>query len=158
MPGLQIQPTFMAMTAQQIHLLRTSFALIERETHVAALVFYQRLFTLDPSLRPLFKRGIEEQSRKLMDMLGLAVSLTTKPGALESELRELGARHHGYGVRQEHYDTVGRALLEMLAEVLDAEFTPPVREAWTEFYQLIARTMQAGAAAATQHQTAAASR
>jgi hemoglobin-like flavoprotein len=155
MPG---QPILVVMTAEQIHLLRKSFDAIERETHVAALVFYQRLFALDPSLRPLFKRGIEEQSRKLMDMLGLAVSLATSPAVLERELRELGARHHGYGVRLEHYETVGRALLEMLAEVLDAEFTPPVRETWTGFYQFMARTMQAGAAAATQPQTAAAAR
>jgi hemoglobin-like flavoprotein len=148
----------MAMTAQQIHLLRKSFDAIERETHVAALVFYQKLFALDPSLRPLFKRGIEEQSRKLMDMLGLAVSLATSPAVLERELRELGARHHGYGVRLEHYETVGRALLEMLAEVLDDACTPPVREAWTEFYQFIARTMQTGAATAMQLQREAAAR
>src|SRR5882724_9338531 len=98
------------MTDEQIHLLRKSFNAIEAQTHVAALVFYRRLFALDPSLRPLFKTGIEEQSRKLIDMLGLALSLLKMPDTLEVELRELGARHQTYGVRDEHYETVGRAM------------------------------------------------
>ena len=50
----------------QKHRLRKTFALVERQSHVAALVFYQRLFELDPMLRPLFKTDIEEQAAKLM--------------------------------------------------------------------------------------------
>jgi hemoglobin-like flavoprotein len=136
------------MTAEQIYLLRKTFDIVERQAHVAALVFYRRLFSIDPALRPLFKHDIEEQSRKLIEMLGVAISLTTKPGALEAELRELGARHAGYGVRDEHYDTVGGAMLEMLAEVLGAEFTPGVREAWATFYSATAKAMKRGAAEA----------
>jgi len=143
------------MTDEQIHLLRNSFDAIEAQTLVAALVFYRRLFALDPSLRPLFKGSIEEQSRKLIDMLGLALSLLTRPGALEVELRELGARHRTYGVRDEYYDTVGRAMLEMLADVLGAEFTPMVNEAWAKFYGFMAETMKSGAATAAPLQTKA---
>src|SRR5436309_3317242 len=133
------------MTAEQIHLLRKSFDAVEAQAHVAALVFYRRLFSLDPSLRPLFKGSIEEQSRKIIDMLGLALSLSGNPGALEEELRQLGARHQTYGVRNEHYDVVGRAMLEMLADVLRAEFTPAVHEAWAKFYNFMAETMKSGA-------------
>ena len=130
------------MTDEQIHLLRKSFDAVEAQAHVAALVFYRKLFALDPELRPLFKTGIEEQSRKLIDMLGLALSLLTRPGAFEAELRELGARHRTYGVRDEHYETVGRAMLDMLAEVLGREFTPMVRDAWAKFYNFTAETMK----------------
>ncbi len=133
------------MTTEQVHLLRKSFERVERHSHVAALVFYRRLFQLDPALRPLFKTEIEEQSRKLLDMLGLALTLTDRPATLEAELRALGARHAGYGVRESHYETVGRAMLEMLAEVLDKEFTPSVRGAWVEFYTFTAAAMQRGA-------------
>ena len=49
------------MTGDQIYLLRKSFKRIEQHSQVAALVFYQRLFELDPRLRPLFKDNIEEQ-------------------------------------------------------------------------------------------------
>src|SRR5262245_59677712 len=136
------------MTPEEIHLLRKSFDRVERESHVAALVFYRRLFELDPALRPLFKTNIEEQARKLIEMLGLALSLTEQPGRLETELMALGARHVGYGVTEEHYATVGRALLAMLAEVLGKHFTATTGQAWLGFYTFIADTMKRGAAGA----------
>ena len=136
------------MTPDQIHLLRRSFAKIEPKASLAALVFYRRLFELAPQVRHLFKSDIESQSAKLMDMIGLAVSLTDRPGSLESELRELGARHLDYGTLDAHYAVVGTALLDMLSEVLGDVFTPATKAAWTEFYALISRKMIEGAAAA----------
>ena len=50
------------MTSDQIQLIRESFALVAPRAEVAALVFYKRLFELDPSLRPLFRPDIEEQA------------------------------------------------------------------------------------------------
>jgi len=130
------------MTDDQVYLLRKSFHRVEQQSRVAALVFYRRLFELDPRVRPLFKTDIEEQSGKLMDMLGLVLSLSERPERLRTELRELGARHVGYGVRNEHYETVGRALLDMFAQVLAEDFTPPIRSAWTEFYKFMANAMK----------------
>jgi methyl-accepting chemotaxis protein len=136
------------MTPDQIHLLRRSFAKLEPHATVAALAFYRRLFELAPQVRPLFKNDIESQSAKLMDMIALAVSLTDRPVAMEGELRELGARHLDYGTMDEHYPVVGAALLDMLAVVLDDDFTPATKAAWTEFYGFITQTMIEGAAAA----------
>jgi hemoglobin-like flavoprotein len=133
------------MSPTQVHLIRKSFAQLERHKHVSALVFYRRLFELDPTLRPLFKGDIEEQSRKLLDMLGALISMLERPLGLELELRAMGARHSGYGVKDAHYATVGRALLDMLAETLDKSFTPEVREAWTVLYGAVESTMKAGA-------------
>ena len=47
----------------------------------AAALFYQRLFELDPELRPLFPASLDEQGRKLMQMLGAAVGMLNKPAA-----------------------------------------------------------------------------
>ena len=63
------------VTPRQVHLLRASFAVVQRQSEVAGLVFYQHLFERDPSLRALFKTDIEVQSRKLMDMLAAALGL-----------------------------------------------------------------------------------
>ena len=136
------------MTGDQIYLLRKSFKRVERHKEVAALVFYRRLFELDPKLRPLFKGDIEEQSAKLIEMLALALSLSERPEGLETELRELGARHATYGVRDEYYQTVGQAMLDMLANVLAEELTPATQQAWTDFYAFMAATMMQGAARA----------
>lgn len=136
------------MTPDQIHLLRRSFAKLEPHSTIAALAFYRRLFELAPQVRPLFKKDIESQSAKLMDMIALAVSLTDRPASMEGELRDLGARHVEYGTLDEHYPVVGGALLDMLAETLGDDFTPATKAAWTEFYGMISRKMMEGAAAA----------
>jgi methyl-accepting chemotaxis protein len=133
------------MTKATIRLLRKSFARVETQQHVAALVFYQRLFELDPTLRLLFHTDIEVQSRKLVQMLAATVSLLDRPEELCATLEQLGARHVGYGVRDEHYETVGRALLEMLASVLGEDFTISTRKAWADLYAEIARAMKRGA-------------
>ena len=135
------------MTAEQIHLLRKTFDPVERQAHVAALVFYRRLFELDPSLRRMFHTDIEVQAKKLIDMLALALSMLERPSELETELEGLGARHVGYGVKDSHYETVGLAMLGMLAEVLGPEWTPEARTAWAELYGFIAGAMKRGAAA-----------
>jgi methyl-accepting chemotaxis protein len=134
------------LTVEQTYRLRKTFALVERQSHVAALVFYQHLFELDPALRPLFKNDIEVQAGKLMDMLAAALSLLERPDDLVNVLEKLGAAHVGYGVRTEHYDTVGAALLKMLETVLGGEFTGEARQAWATLYQTIAETMRCGAA------------
>jgi hemoglobin-like flavoprotein len=43
------------MNSAQINLVQSTFAAIRPIATVAAELFYTRLFTLDPSLRPMFK-------------------------------------------------------------------------------------------------------
>src|SRR5262245_34715124 len=114
----------MNITPRQVQLLRTSFALLRPKARVAALAFYQRLFALDPSLRPLFHTAIEVQAEKLIAMLQTATDLAGQPAILEPILTSLGERHVGYGVRMEHYATVGEAMLWALGSTLAEEFTP----------------------------------
>ena len=61
-------------------------------------------------------------------------------------VEDLGRRHVGYGVMDEHYDTVGAALLWTLEKGLGDAFTTEVREAWTSVYGLLATTMKNAAA------------
>jgi hemoglobin-like flavoprotein len=133
------------MTVTQAYLVRRTFAILEQHREVAALVFYRRLFELDPRLRPLFKSDITEQARKLMDMLGVLVTQLDRPAALSAELREMGARHAGYGVQDAHYATVRAALLDMLGQTLGDGFTPEAAEAWGALYTEVETSMKLGA-------------
>jgi len=139
------------MTPHQIHTIRKTFALIEPRAEVMALIFYQRLFALDPSLRLLFRGNIEEQGRKLVQMLGTAVGLLDQPFALEPSLEALGRRHAGYGVEERHYDIVSKALLDTLEECLGSAFTRDAMDAWAAVYGIVATSMQRGAADAFEH-------
>jgi len=134
------------MTPQQIQTVQSTWRLVLPIADAAAKLFYTRLFTLDPSVESMFTGDSAEQRRRLMTMIGVAVTGLTRVETIAPTLRNLGARHVDYGVRTEHYATVGAALLWTLEQGLGDKFTPDVREAWTAAYMLIATTMQAGAA------------
>lgn len=114
---------------------------VKTDAPQAGQLFYDNLFAKDPSLRPLFKGDMSEQSDKLMQMIGVAVNSLDDPGTLMPALTKLGIRHAGYGVEASHYATVGAALLETLEQGLGDAFTPEVRDAWVAVYGTMAAVM-----------------
>jgi hemoglobin-like flavoprotein len=136
------------MNMIQKALVQTSFAQVRPIADAAAALFYNRLFELDPTLRPLFKGDLKEQGRKLMEMLTLAVKGLDRPEALLPALAALGRRHAGYGVNKHDYETVGEALLWTLEQGLGPSFTPDIREAWVALYKFVADTMREAAVTA----------
>ena len=129
------------VTSAQKTLVQDSFVDIATIADDAAVLFYQRLFELDPSLRPLFRGDMAEQRKKLMQMLTAAVKGLDRLEQLVPVVQDLGRRHARYGVREQHYETVGAALLWTLEAGLGRGFTPEVRGAWTAVYTLLATTM-----------------
>ncbi len=136
------------MTPTQKTLVQQSFKQVAPIADNAATIFYERLFTATPALRPLFKGDLAEQKKKLVQMLAYCVSKLDVPDELLPAVRALGKRHVGYGVTDEHYELVGAALLWTLEKGLGAAFTPDVKEAWTAVYQVLATTMLEGTRAA----------
>lgn len=91
---------------------------------------------------------MEEQEKKLLAALTLTVNSARKLDVLVPVLRELGAKHAGYGVRPEHYPIVGGILLQTLEQFLGDAWTDEVEGAWTEAYGVIQSVMLEGAAGA----------
>jgi len=134
------------MTKRQQQLVKTSFRKAEHLSQIIALCFYKRLFELDPSLRQLFHTEIEAQSKKLMQALSMiAEGMDSLPEVVPA-IESLGRRHVYYGVKDEHYATVGEALLWSLDQTLGAEFTVEVRMAWATAFYLLADVMKRAAA------------
>jgi nitric oxide dioxygenase len=131
----------MSLQATQAALIQQSFEAVKPIADNAAKLFYARLFELDPSLRPLFRSDMTEQGRKLMALLGVAAANARNPESLRTPLEQLAKRHVGYGVRLEHFETVGAALLWTLEKGLGEGFTPDVREAWAALYDEIVLIM-----------------
>lgn len=136
------------MNQKQIELVQSSFAEVLPIAEPAAALFYGRLFELDPSLRPMFLGDLKEQGRKLMDMIAVVVVNLRHLERVVPGVRALGTRHAAYGVQDEHYDTVGAALLWTLGQGLGEAFTDDVRDAWATAYTLLATTMKDAAAEA----------
>ena len=133
------------MTTNQKNLVRESFALVAPIADPAAEMFYGRLFEIDPALKPMFRGDMKEQGRKLMQMLAVAVKGLDRLDEILPAIREMGRRHAGYGVRDEHYDTVAASLLWTLEKGLGDAFTAEVRDAWVSVYMVLASAMKSGA-------------
>ncbi|MBP8184557.1 MAG: hypothetical protein KAX95_01655 [Pseudomonas sp.] len=133
------------MQQHTITLVQDSWQKVAAIAPQAAELFYQNLFTADPSLKPLFKGDMPEQGKKLMQMIGAAVGKLHDLPALVPILQGLGKRHAGYGVEDSHYQTVGSALLQTLAQGLGSDFTEEVKQAWTAVYTVMAEVMVAAA-------------
>jgi len=130
------------MTPEKIAVVQSTFRMVVPISDTAAELFYGKLFSLDPALKPLFKGDMKEQGRKLMQMIGTAVSGLNNLGALVPAVEDLGRRHAGYGVKPEHYEAVGTALLWTLGQGLQEAFTEDAKVAWTETYTTLATVMK----------------
>jgi hemoglobin-like flavoprotein len=131
------------MTEQQKTLVQESWELVVPISETAAGLFYARLFELDPELKPLFAESdMKEQGKKLMLMITTAVRGLGDIGQLIGAIQAMGKRHVGYGVKAEHYDTVGAALLDTLEKGLGDVWTPDHKEAWALTYTTLATVMK----------------
>ena len=139
------------MNPQQQELIRSSWAQVEPIADTAATLFYDRLFELDPALRRLFARtDMAAQRKNLMQTLTVVVKGIDRLDDLVPAVQALGRRHAGYGVRPEHYDEVGAALLWTLEQGLGDAFTPEVHNAWASAYGTLAAVMIAAAEELTE--------
>ena len=130
------------MTPRQVDLIRESWTAVEPIQDVAADLFYARLFELDPALARLFRNtDMAQQKKILMQTLTVVVKSLDRLDQLVPAIEALGGRHAGHGVRPEHYETVGAALIWTLGQGLGEAFTPELERAWTEAYSTLASVM-----------------
>ncbi len=130
----------------RIELVETSFEKIKPRAGEFASSFYQNLFETYPETKRLFsKTDMVKQEKKLLNTLVLLVESLRKPEALVPVLKDLGARHKGYGTLTEYYPLVGEILLKTFAEYLQEDWTPEVAQAWVDTYTTISQLMLEGA-------------
>jgi hemoglobin-like flavoprotein len=129
------------MTPDQVKLVQQSFAKVVPISDQAAVIFYDRLFEIAPSVKAMFPADMSEQRKKLMATLAVVVNGL---GNLESVLpaaSALATRHVRYGAKAEHYPVVGAALLWTLEKGLGAAWTAEVASAWTAAYTTLSGYM-----------------
>lgn len=126
--------------SQRVLLVQTSWREAWPIADEVGRVFYDKLFELDPSLRPLFRGDLPTQQAKFMSMLNKLVQHLNNREEL-AQLTALGKRHIGYGVKVQDHQTLGTALIWALGQCLGERFTPEVRSAWVETYSELSQMM-----------------
>ena len=133
------------MNEQVVSDVQSSWKAVAGIAPQAASLFYTNLFEADPKLKPLFKGNMDDQGNKLMQMIGAAVGNLNDLESLVPILQSLAKRHVAYGVKEQHYEIVGAALLKTLGQGLGAAFTPQVKDSWSEVYGVMSTVMIAAA-------------
>lgn len=129
------------MDSRQVQRLQRDVAALRQQPAEAATCFFDRLALFDPALAGLFPARRAAREALLLQMLA-ALCVSVSGGA---DGATLGLRHAAFGVREEHYDTLGTALLVMLHERLGDTAYAASRDLWAEAYGAMAERMIAGA-------------
>ncbi|MDI1463256.1 globin domain-containing protein [Catellatospora sp. KI3] len=128
-------------------LLKESWSLVDEQQDRMAAYFYARLFTLDPKLRDLFPVEMDVQRSRLLGAIVTAVQTLEDPERFADYLSGLGRDHRKFSVQPEHYETVGRSLIDALRTYGADQWTLEFDQAWRDAYDVIARTMITAATA-----------
>ena len=129
------------MNSTQVKLVQESFSKVVPISEAAAVIFYDRLFEVAPSVKAMFPSDMTQQRKKLMMMLAAVVNGL---GNLESILpaaSALAKRHVSYGAEPAHYPVVGDALLWTIEQGLGSAWTPQIAAAWTSAYTTLSGYM-----------------
>lgn len=133
----------LTLTPDQRRLIRQTYEALREQAGPVSLLFYGKLFELEPAARRLFHNDLAAQGRKLMDTLEAVQASLDRFDAMRPHLAELGRKHAEYGVLPSHYETVIRALLWAIGQALGPDFDPPTRQAWQLTLSAIGAAMQA---------------
>jgi hemoglobin-like flavoprotein len=133
------------MTDEECRLIRQTFDSVREQAEPVSLLFYGRLFELDPSARRLFHNDLALQGRKLIDTLAAVVESLHHFESTRPRLARLGRQHAEYGVRPEQYEIVTAALLWAIGQALGSDFDRRARDAWTHALAAVCTAMKEGA-------------
>jgi len=144
------------MTPAQLRLLQRSYAKIEPVADQFGAIFYARLFTIAPEIRPLFRTDLKAQQSKFMKVIKEVAevhlrAIVSLPVTAEASSRAVlpgafwsGKLHAAYGVRVEDYAIMKSALVWALDKMLGAESTDDVKDAWGAAYDIVVNAMEVG--------------
>jgi hemoglobin-like flavoprotein len=134
----------MAFNQDQIDRLSSSFALVEPRLDDVIATFYTKLFETAPSVRELFPDDMSGQKKHLGSALKLVAQNVSDIEKLADPLRQMGARHVGYGAQEAHYPVVRDTMLFALSEVAGYAWTPQLNDDWGAALNAVAGYMIEG--------------
>jgi adenylate cyclase len=101
--------------------------------------FYQQLFELAPNIEPMFN-GIDLKARRnmLTSMIKLVAQGINDFDDFKPSPQQIHDKHDHLSLKKTDYLMTVKAFIMMLEKCLDKEnFTPAVKQAWTDFYETL---------------------
>ncbi len=106
--------------------------------------FYAKLFTLDDTIKPMFRIDLGVQGLKLTDTLTFIIKHMGKIEDTIPIVKNLGVKHLDYGTKPYHYELVLEAMLYTFEKHLEEKFTSDMRMCWIKLYNFLSELMMLG--------------
>jgi len=134
----------MALNQAQIDRLTSSFQAVEPQLDLVVSVFYGKLFETAPAIRSMFPDDLGKQKQHMVSALMLVAKNIPNIENLAVPLREMGARHVGYGAEEAHFPVVRNTMVFALGEVAGYIWTQQIADDWSTALDAIAGYMIEG--------------
>ncbi|MBK7707300.1 MAG: hypothetical protein IPJ30_16515 [Acidobacteria bacterium] len=129
------------MDNKQIKMIRFSFGKVSFEAF--ADIFYTNYTSIQPSLRLVFPDDLGRRREQLRLMIGAGLGMLSDSVNAVPALEQSGRRYALNGVREEHYRTIGAALIDSLREVNEPD--DEAEAVWTSHFDAMSEIMKRGA-------------
>lgn len=135
----------MSLTAEQVQLVKESYAIIGQSPRPYSELFYHQLLLAHPFARALFPDNMTHQIIVFEKTIDVLVENVDDLYRLRPTLSALAKQHVKYGVRSYQYAAVGTVLIDTFGRILGNQFTAETRQAWEAVYQETAGVMMSEA-------------
>lgn len=129
---------------EQIALIKATVPVLVEHGNAITTVFYKNMLAAHPDLNDVFNVPNQlngHQPRALAGALYAYAANIDNLGALGPAVELICNKHASLYIKPKDYKTVGKYLLEAMAEVLGEALTPDIHDAWAAAYWQLADLM-----------------
>ncbi|KAL2271016.1 hypothetical protein VTJ83DRAFT_387 [Remersonia thermophila] len=134
----------MALTYQQSKLVRDTIPALREKGEVITTTFYRNMLRDHPELKNYFNSVNQKNGRQPRALTSVILNFASNihhMSELIPKFERMCNKHCSLGIQPEHYEIVGKYLLQAFAEVLGPAMTPAVFTAWEKAYWVLAKML-----------------
>ncbi|OOF91437.1 hypothetical protein ASPCADRAFT_400189 [Aspergillus carbonarius ITEM 5010] len=134
----------MGLTQEQTDIIKATVPVIKEHGNAVTSIFYKNMLAAHPELNAIFNSSNQtsgHQPRALAGAVFAYAANIDNLGALGPAVELICNKHASLYIQPEHYNIVGKFLLEAMGEVLGDAFTPAIKDAWAAAYFQLADIM-----------------
>jgi hemoglobin-like flavoprotein len=134
------------MNETELRLVRASFGRLQTNSDIVALIFFQQLFALAPTLQPRLRMDVELHGARLFAVLERVLAVIHDPAELSVLVGKMAANPKSVLSAQD-WREFSKAWLWTIREVFASEATPGLMNAWNWVFEEIGRGLTSTVAA-----------
>lgn len=134
----------MALTYQQSKLVRDTIPALKEHGERITSIFYKTMLTDHPELNNYFNSVNQKNGRQPRALTAVILGFASNINHLSElvpKFERMCNKHCSLGIQPEHYEVVGKYLIQAFGEVLGPAMTPEVQTAWTKAYWMLAKML-----------------